>query len=544
MRVVSVLVMVMGGLWSQVALAQEYLAFPATLRDTEERLTVRFGVGITPTFGTTSMEGNGGGGPLNEPGMRSGNTLLEGTLAVGTRRILLPTLNTYALMQGVMDARGAPMVISPDFLEGDEQVSLQPSLYHEFNGARAFLFHLGYAELDGFSKEGLLSGLFLRAGRQFHFGAAPVTFDGGTLGFSQGGFSIDVRGGQRSGIFDTTSDDFDEQDRGFLAGGRVGYDYRSGGLKFGFSAEYLYFSRTLGLLERDRVREGVETVELTSNLGDVKLYWSPSPNIDLVARASFALPELSRIHVSGLLALGRTVVTLEFTQRVGRDVLYDLAAGQGFRRAERERNYESLRLNIPNLKPYSEVRASVLFDVSSWLEIGPAFGGRLVHADSTERSPYDANRLTYGLVLQGRFRLSEGDGIELAGEYIGIAYDRSSDRAESTFDDVAAGGEKFVHDGYASLRYVRGRRAIAGRLLSGQSFSAGIYGYVSAGIFDSRYLDEEVTDLSAGGGFETRVGLSRFVEARVTYELLRDSDLAFTDVGAYHLIRTVLEGRF
>lgn len=532
-------------LWAMpsVASAQEYLVVPETLRDAESRFIVRFGVGITPTFSSVSPQ-ESSALSLTGDQIRSGNTILDGNLAFGTRHMLLPTLNSYVLLQGATDLRGLPTVSAPELLQGDERPSVQPSVYHGFRNGRAFLFHLGYAELDGLTREGLLSGLKLRAGRQFHWGVAPVTFDGATIGFDYEGFEAYVRAGQRSGVFDTTTDDYDAQSLGLLVGGNAGYTYASGDFHLRVRGEYVYFARTLGLIPRDAIREGTDSVKLESNLAVVSVTVQPMQALDVTARVHMALPDLSRVELHGNLQLDRTLVTLDFTQRVGRDVFYDLAGGRGFSRDARERTYESLRLNVPNKQPYSDLKAAVLFDLASWLEIGPSVGGRFVWADQEERTPFDANRVVLGLSAQSRFRLSERTGIELSGEYLGILYDRRADVTMGIFDDVSMGGEKYLHDLSVSLRYVRGTRAIAGRMLSQQNLNVGLFGYLTTATLDSRYVESSATEVSGGGGIDARVGLTRFVEVRGAYEFVRDSNILYSELGGFHLIKTSLEGRF
>jgi hypothetical protein len=64
----------------------------------------------------------------------------------------------------------------------------------------------GYAEINGFSDEGPGSKVWVRAGRQFRYGAGIATFDGGTIGYSTGAFEVTGWGGRRSPRF---LDDFD-----------------------------------------------------------------------------------------------------------------------------------------------------------------------------------------------------------------------------------------------------------------------------------------------------------------------------------------------
>lgn len=523
--------------------AQEYLVVPSSLRDAEERITVRFGIGITPTFSGVEP-GPNSDLALGADQLRNGNTMLEGNLAFGTRRVLLPTLNTFVLMQGLSDLRGLPTVAAPGALLGNEQPSIHPSVAHSFGGAGAFLFHLGYAELDGLTRDGLLSGFKLRAGRQFHWGVAPVTFDGANLGFDYQGFSVHLRGGQRSAIYDRRIDDFEAQSRGLLLGGNVGYDYERGDFRLAVGAEFLHFQRTLGLIAAEATVLGQDSVLLESNLAELSVTVQPMSGLDLTARAQMALPDLTRLELEANLELGRTLLILEFTQRVGRDIFYDLAGGRGFSRENRERTYESQRLNIPNFRPYSQLEASLLFDVTSWLEVGPSVGGRLVYADPAERTPFDTNRLDLGFLAQSRFSVSEQGGLEVFAEYLGILYDRAADEQTGVFDDLSMGGETMVHDLYLSVRYVRGDRSTAGRLLTGQRLSTGLYGYLTLALLDNRYVEEEATEASGGAGIDARVGLTRYVEARVAYEFVRDSNILFSELGGFHMVRTSLEGRF
>ena len=70
----------------------------------------------------------------------------------------------------------------------------------------------GYAEINGFSDEGPGSKVWVRAGRQFRYGAGIATFDGASAGYNTGAFEVAAWGGRRSPRF------LDDDDPGLVGG--------------------------------------------------------------------------------------------------------------------------------------------------------------------------------------------------------------------------------------------------------------------------------------------------------------------------------------
>src|SRR5262249_10652183 len=153
--------------------------------------------------------------------------------------------------------------------------------------------HLGYGELDGFSRDGALQHLKIRAGRQYHAGLAGVTFDGATAGWDDGELEISARVGQRAAVFDRT-----QPHPGFVAGGNARYrhDVGSKGL-IDVGLEYLHFQRDVLLLMRDQpLAAGGTMIHTADDIGELRanLYFG---SLGLWGRLSYVNPQLSHARL-------------------------------------------------------------------------------------------------------------------------------------------------------------------------------------------------------------------------------------------------------
>ena len=175
-------------------------------------------------------------------------------------------------------------------------------------------------------------------------------------------------------------------------------------------------------------------------------------------------------------------------------------------------------------------------------------GARLVSADDAERTAYDASRVSWGLLGAANFEVGRRAGVEVSGEYLGFLYLRDPDIDGGSFVDFATGGETFVHDVSASVRYVRRgdntRGPTAGRLLTGRTLSAGIFGHMTLAVLDNRFLDEAVAEGTYGVGIDARWNFSRYAGVSLAYELASDSNIFLDEFGAFHALRVGLQGRF
>jgi len=476
--------------------------------DLAERVIVRLGVSYDPVLGA---------------GVAS--QVLGADAALGTRGLLMPTLNTYALARGAMDLAGTPALSLAEDPHGEHPVL--PSVYQR---GRTLLLHLAYAELEGFAPEGALANLHLRAGRQLHFGVAAVTFDGATLGYDSGRFSVAVRGGQRAAVFDRASTlGRAETNPGLVIGGDARYTLES----VSFRAEFLHFGRTF------------DGNDFSADVGELAVDITPTDGLGITARASLVIPELSHLRLQTAYEIGRTVIVLDLDTKVGRDLSYDLAGGSGTAIGGRRTTLESLRLNIPDAQPYLDARAAVMFDATDWLELEPMFGARKVLGDDADRSPYDADRLVWGLMAGAHFPVASQSALEVFGDYAGFLYFRPD---TGTFTDASVGGESVVHDVTTGVRYVRrgafAMPAIDGRLLSRRSLSVGLFGFASTARWASRYLVSTLDELTMGAGIDGRLDLADVLDLRVSYEVARGSSTFTGDGGLLHGLRVGVQGRF
>jgi hypothetical protein len=495
--------------------AQTTTLLPIDLPDAEKRVIVDFELGFVPVLNAA---------------VDDGNLFLEGIAALGSRAILWPTLNVYGLGTGTFDLRGVP------------EEAAHSSIAHRFDDARALLLHLAYAELEGIAQDGILADFHLRAGRQFHFSRVGLTFDGVTLGYDGEHAKAIVRVGSRSSIFDRTQGDSGFFDGGLLVGGELGWDF---GPEFplAIEAEVLHFRRTLSLLPGDRPLEsGASEIDQRTTTGELRVDYVPLSDLIVSASAEFTLPAISHVRAAASFAIADMSVVLDFDQKIGRDLFFDIGGGEGLTRRERRTTYETFRLNLVDPKPYSDLEAAVLLPIG-WLELEPRAGFRAVYGEQASSSPFDATHFRYGLTAYGSFRVDGGNGFEAHLGYQGVAYLRGSE-SDGTFRDRAAGGENLSHEASAGVRYIHGGGFHGRRLLANRTLSIGAQGFARFAHFDNRYLENEVDGGAYGFGADAQWQIARYVGVRAAYELARDSSVFYDDLGVFHAVRVAVRGSF
>jgi hypothetical protein len=503
--------------------------------DLEQRLITRFEISWAPSY--TIVNGNPGtvGETFREGSIRLQTNQLQGTLALGTRGLGLSALNTYVLARGSADLDGVPAIIP----QGDpsEAPAVFPVVEDRVDGAKALWLHLAYGELEGLSEEGALSKVTIRAGRQYHWGMAGLTFDGATVGYGDRAFEIRGRVGQRKSVFRTN------EDAGFVAGGDATYrvDLKNE-RELAIGVEYLHFQRDIVLRTRDQrlLGSGVGSGTSRVEMAELRALWDLSEDASAHGEVSFVSPEISHIRAGVSWQKERLGITFDIDQKIGQDLFYDLAGGVGVFQGDRALTIETLKLNIPDLQPYTDLSAWVSYALLDWLEVDFTPGARFVHGDVENRSSYDANRISWGLGARGRFALDESAGLEADLLYDGILYSRDDDGRDFT----GIGGEKMSNGVTLGLRYARGDRFQRGRMLGGQRVSAGIAGYFRGSRFDNPLLAEAVEEGVLGFRADARWAFSEHIGVQGIYEYVVDSNLFTPHLGGYNLARLSIEGRY
>jgi len=206
-----------------------FSAIPTTQRDLEERVQFKFNIGY-------GVAGSGVSGDVSKTGFAPGEITdpdgnqfeqtrqaLLGDAVIGTRGILLPTLNTYFLSRYNLDFNGASQFASLN------------TVYDSSDG-RDILIQAGYAEIDGLPSMGL-KGIHIRGGRQFRYGSSMFVtrFDGISAGYNDPAFEL-------SGFFGRRASVFFNDDPGLVGGGGVKLRLKElANVPLDLSADYLFY---------------------------------------------------------------------------------------------------------------------------------------------------------------------------------------------------------------------------------------------------------------------------------------------------------------
>lgn len=186
-----------GASGAEAQLSGTYRPIPHGWRDVQERVVFHMNVGVGIATGDTSGDIDRDGtlpGDVTDPrgnGFRGSRQYVLGDAVLGTRGVLMPSLETYFLSRFKLD------------MDGATRFSALNDVY-DTRGGRALLVSAGYAELDGLGKtDSALSHFYVRAGRQFRYGAATyvANFDGLTAGYRDP--RVDVSGfvGRRVSLY-------------------------------------------------------------------------------------------------------------------------------------------------------------------------------------------------------------------------------------------------------------------------------------------------------------------------------------------------------
>jgi hypothetical protein len=535
----------------------DYSAFPKDGRDAQDRVIFKFEGAYN--YWSTSVGDFGSPQPRDEPftdqNLRGNGSFVLGNAAIGSRRLLLPRLNTYLVVSGGYDVAGAPET-SPVRETAQADGTEHRFVTHAYGDGNIFL-QGAYAELEGFTDDGVGQKFSLRAGRQSHWGIGQVTFDGGTLNYNDGSLNIGVRGGQRSGQYDLTQDD-----PGLFAGVDVAYDLAPElEVPLMLRAEYMFLSREIELTARDAVARGKDTDELTLGLASVAGYLDLGEDVLVSLRVKLTDTELSRARLGLRWGFGDSGLNVDLEQKIGEDVFFGLSGGKGYtvnqrlieatgtREVTRASTNEAFRLNIPDQQPYTDLNLRLPLAVTDTLTVEPLGGVHFVEGETTELSPYDATHYRFGVNVFLRSRINDTSGLELELDYLGRIYDREDiDGEEGLFTDVAAGPETAAHEVYLGARYNVGERFVHGRMLQRRKFSVGSGYFLRAYTLQNRRVDEEDSKENA----ETLAGVSGdfiwafsdYAALKAKYEFARDSNVFYSHLGDFHSVTGRVEVQF
>ena len=535
----------------------DYSAFPKDSRDASDRVIFKFEGAYN--YWTTSVGDFGAPQPRDEPftdqNLRGNGSFVLGNAAIGSRRLILPRLNTYLVVSGGYDVAGAPDT-SPVEATAQADGTEQRFVTHALGDGHLFLQN-AYAELEGFTDEGIGQKFSLRAGRQSHWGIGQVTFDGGTLNYNDGSLNIGIRGGQRSGQYDLIQDD-----PGVFAGVDIAYDLAPElDVPLLLRAEYMFLAREIELTERDAIMHGKETDDLTLGMASVGGFLDVGEDVLLSLRLKVTDTALSRARLGLRWAFGDSGLNIDLEQKIGEDVFFGFSGGKGFtvnqrliettgtREVTRATTYEAARLNIPDQQPYTDLNVRLPLAVTDTLTVEPLGGVHYVVGETTELSPYDATHYRFGFNVFLRSKLNDTSGLELELDYLGRIYDREDiDGEEGLFTDVAAGPETAAHEVFVGARYNMGERFVHGRMLQRRKLSVGAGYFLRAYTLQNRRVDEEESKENA----ETLAGLSAdfmwaftdYTSLRGKYEFARDSNIFYSHLGEFHSVTGRLEVQF
>jgi len=382
-----------------------------------------------------------------------------------------------------------------------------PTAYLKGGQQTAYDVRAGYGEINGFKQEGFWSRVYLRAGRQFRYGAGIATFDGLSVGYRSTTVELGLWGGRRSQRF---LDDADP-------GGVLGLDVK---------------------LHLEPWTKAPVDVAL-----DYLMYAVPDATGTIVARQLLVIDASWRMRTGGRLFLGISsfdfsgfrgnlsfrhpigrVANLKvfYDLKLGRDMTFDFVSGFGFA--------PSRFFVLPDLAPRSRIGLRWDHQIGKYFEYALYANFNVVHGGV--QTAFDATYEELGAIA----RVMAGTVFQPELEYRVRLVQRATEAG--AFSDSSQAGERQFQEIRADLRF---------RPARGFSLLFGAVGRVWDWV--TRYVAPGVqatasNDFTAAGTAQAELWIKRVFQMRLRYELGRDSSLFAPELGLVQSVYATLGGRF
>ncbi len=485
-----------------------YKAIPSSWRDVQERVIFKVNVGFGLDSAPTS-------GDFHKSGFRPDDLVIDGEnfvdsrqyllgdAVLGSRGVLLPSLNTYFLSRYHYDTEGAAGFTG---------------LHNVYDGrdGQDIDVHAAYAEIDGYGEEGtLVNKLFLRAGRQFRLGGARYVsnFDGVTAGYDGDGVAVSGFFGQRVALY------FEEDDPGTVMGAGVKIDGKDMfDVPVDAAIDYFNFDGERQYIELSGryVLEGPGTrLYLKTRLSD---------NGDIAEESGLGLGRISlRVrHPIG----HKYYVTADVEQIFAREAAYDFLSPVG---ADVVNVGEQVGLGFEPPQDALRFSARVMAILTKDLEAFGFLRANIASDDSV--SSFDNSYQEVGLAVQALL----GRNARVGGQYKlrATSLNDSAQGAGSLFEDTTGAGAEKFHELSAEFRYSMGYRKM----------TAAAGAYLRAYDFATPYATS-TGDARAGGRVDVDYWLKKTARFKVAGEMAQSSPTFASDLGTVTSVRLIAETVF
>jgi hypothetical protein len=478
-----------------------YTAVPTSWRDVQERVIFKLNVG----YGLDSGAASGGFGKNGiDPSQvtdAQGNAFTEqrqyllGDAVLGSRGVLLPSLNTYFLSRFSFDTEGASAFAAMN------------NVYDSRDG-RALLISAGYAEIEHYGDEGTaLHKLFVRAGRQYRYGTARfiTNFDGVTAGYDDDGYEVSGFVGQRVSLF------FDD-DREVLGG--LGLKLRGkelANVPVDVAVDYLSVGGDQQFVEAN-ARGKVAQADLSLSVRGVDV------------GDGFGL---GRAGVRARRAIGRRLYVVAEAERIFEgEVAYDFVSPVG---GDVINVSDEVRLGLEPRRDATRLTATVMAMLTRDIEAYGFARQNLAADDST--SAFETSWTELG----GAVRAALGPKTRVGGQYKlrARSLDDGANDMGTDFFDTSGTGVTAFHELSGEARYSVGyRKATA---------AAGAY----VRIYDIQSPYAEVsTDARSGARFDVDYWLNKTSRVKAAGEIAQPSPTFANEIGTLMSVRLLLETVF
>jgi hypothetical protein len=501
----------------------DYRPIPTEVRDIRERIlfktNVGYGLDVSRLSGNAAKTGFAPADVTDRDGNEFADTrqYLLGDAIVGTRGVLMPTLNSYFLSRFSFDNGGGAFTALNNVYDSDESQQL--------------LIRAGYAELDGLGGEkgGVLDSIYFRAGRQFRYGSNRfvANFDGVTAAYDHPMLEV-------SGFFGQRVSNFYNNDEGLFNG-----DNRTfGGVVAG-----------VGLKLR-----GEEIVSYPADVNIDYLRFNSGegdPNRQVVeANSRVRVSDATRVYLRGRFlddgldaddSTGVGRVGGQVRQSFGDNLLVILDAEKNFAREVAFDYIGASPLDVVNVGQeiglaIGTPQNSTLVGLRANYQLNPTLEGYAFYRNRIVKNAEDADAFSRPFQEVGLASSSLiGKRLSASAQYKYRIHSLESgaNEAGSDFDDTAGSGVKKMHEVSGEARYNFGKKKA--------DAAFGVYARIYDVETPYAFLDN---DGRGGGRFDVGYWATSFVRLRATGEVAQPSQSLAEDIDTLVSMRLLMEASF